>query len=133
MNQKESQELKIAREFKNPYVGLRPFRPEESDLFFGRDEHVDAVVEKLLIEQFVIVTGASGIGKSSLVSCGVIPEVIRRGSWKKIYAKIGSTFIDDLYNEVIKVTNTEPGEEKKDPDDSTKKTKLITCLRLIRY
>lgn len=59
----------------NPFPGLRPFAPDESDLFFGREGESEAVLGKLLKNRFVTVIGASGSGKSSLIYCGVLPRV----------------------------------------------------------
>ncbi|MGE5406963.1 MAG: hypothetical protein ACM3NR_04545, partial [Methanosarcina sp.] len=59
----------------NPFPGLRPFAPEESDLFFGRKGESEEVLDKLLRNRFVTVMGASGTGKSSLIYCGVLPGV----------------------------------------------------------
>jgi WD40 repeat protein len=59
----------------NPFPGLRPFAPEESDLFFGREGESEEVLGKLLKNKFVTVIGASGSGKSSLIYCGVLPKV----------------------------------------------------------
>ena len=42
----------------NPFPGLRPFAPEESDLFFGRKEESEEVLGKLLKNRFVTVIGA---------------------------------------------------------------------------
>jgi WD40 repeat protein len=56
---------------RRPYPGLRAFRKEESDIFFGRDEHVDLLLKKLGSAHFVCVTGPSGCGKSSLVRTGL--------------------------------------------------------------
>jgi hypothetical protein len=58
-----------------PYPGLRPFTDEESWLFFGRDEQVNKIVERVRDKQFSAVIGGSGCGKSSLVWAGVIPEL----------------------------------------------------------
>ena len=55
-----------------PYPGLRPFRRDESDLFFGREGSVDAMVDKLAAARFLAVLGASGSGKSSLVRTGLL-------------------------------------------------------------
>ncbi len=55
-----------------PYPGLRSFRREESDLFFGRDESVGAMVDRLAATRFLAVLGSSGTGKSSLVKTGLI-------------------------------------------------------------
>ena len=46
----------------NPFPGLRPFAPEESDLFFGREMESREVMGKLLRNQFITVIGASGTG-----------------------------------------------------------------------
>jgi WD40 repeat protein len=59
----------------NPFPGLRPFAPEESDLFFGRTGESEEVMQKLLNNRFITVIGASGSGKSSLIYCGVLPRV----------------------------------------------------------
>lgn len=59
----------------NPFPGLRPFTPDESDLFFGRRGESEEVLGKLLKNRFVTVMGASGTGKSSLIYCGVLPGI----------------------------------------------------------
>jgi len=62
-------------ENKNPFPGLRPFREEEEYLFFGRENQVDAMVDKLAATHFLAVVGTSGSGKSSLVNCGLRPAL----------------------------------------------------------
>ena len=59
----------------NPFPGLRPFREEEEYLFFGRENQVDAMVDKLAAHRFLAVVGTSGSGKSSLVNCGLRPAL----------------------------------------------------------
>lgn len=66
----------------NPFPGLRPFREDEEYLFFGREEQVDAMVDKLAATHFLAVVGTSGSGKSSLVNCGLRPA-LRRGLMAK--------------------------------------------------
>lgn len=60
-----------------PYPGLRAFRPEESDRFFGRDIEIEDLIERLLARnvRFIAVIGPSGSGKSSLVYAGLIPAL----------------------------------------------------------
>jgi len=62
----------------NPFPGLRPFREDEAHLFFGRENQVDAMVDKLAATHFLAVIGTSGSGKSSLVNCGLRPA-LRQG------------------------------------------------------
>ncbi|HEX7493320.1 MAG TPA: hypothetical protein VF346_03795 [Bacteroidales bacterium] len=59
----------------NPFPGLRPFTPDDSDLFFGREVESEEVIGKLLKNRYVAVLGASGNGKSSLINCGVLPKI----------------------------------------------------------
>ncbi|MBK5105290.1 MAG: ATP-binding protein, partial [Burkholderiales bacterium] len=59
----------------NPFPGLRPFREDEEHLFFGRENQVDAMVDKLAETHFLAVVGTSGSGKSSLVNCGLRPAL----------------------------------------------------------
>ena len=56
-----------------PYPGLRPFEPHESEIFFGRGEHVNRLLEILQQQRFLAVIGPSGCGKSSLVRAGLLP------------------------------------------------------------
>lgn len=46
-------------------------------MFFGRSEHVEALLSKLQRERFLAVVGTSGSGKSSLVLAGVLPRLDR--------------------------------------------------------
>ncbi|NJO01936.1 MAG: hypothetical protein HC880_09800 [Bacteroidia bacterium] len=59
----------------NPFPGLRPFREEESHLYFGRYKQVSEVKDKLMNHRFVAVIGTSGIGKSSFIHCGLFPAL----------------------------------------------------------
>ncbi|OFY67675.1 MAG: hypothetical protein A3H98_03835, partial [Bacteroidetes bacterium RIFCSPLOWO2_02_FULL_36_8] len=58
-----------------PYIGLRPYREEESLYFKGRDSHILEILEMIKQDNFIMMTGASGDGKTSLVKAGVIPAL----------------------------------------------------------
>lgn len=57
-----------------PYVGLRPFNEDEHDIFFGRNDQANELLEKIGQQYFTAVIGLSGSGKSSLIRAGVIPK-----------------------------------------------------------
>lgn len=59
----------------NPYPGLRPFRYDESDIFFGREKQTDQLLARLAQNRFLAVIGPSGCGKSSLVKAGMLPAL----------------------------------------------------------
>lgn len=60
----------------NPFPGLRPFTQEEDYLFFGREEQTIELLQRLAGNRFVAVVGTSGSGKSSLVRCGLLSELL---------------------------------------------------------
>lgn len=62
----------------NPFPGLRPFGADEEYLFFGREDQIDAMVNRLADKRFLAVVGTSGSGKSSLVNSGLGPA-LRQG------------------------------------------------------
>jgi energy-coupling factor transporter ATP-binding protein EcfA2 len=68
-----------------PYTGLRSFTEEESLYFKGRDEQIDQITSLLEKNKFLMLTGASGEGKSSLIYAGLIPNA-RAGFFKAQYS-----------------------------------------------
>jgi hypothetical protein len=67
-----------------PYIGLRPFSEEDSLYFKGRDEQILQLAALLETNKFLMVTGASGDGKSSLVYAGLVPNA-RAGFFRAQY------------------------------------------------
>jgi formylglycine-generating enzyme required for sulfatase activity len=59
----------------NPYRGLRPYEAEHRALFFGRSAEIGTLLDRMRAEPFVVVTGDSGVGKSSICRAGVLPLV----------------------------------------------------------
>ncbi|MEP6734904.1 MAG: ATP-binding protein [Chryseolinea sp.] len=84
-----------------PYTGLRSFTEEESLYFKGRDEQVDEVAAQLEERKFLMLTGASGEGKSSLIYAGLIPNA-RAGFFR---AKFGHWQVVDFRPERSPVKN----------------------------
>lgn len=56
-----------------PYRGLSSFGPEDSALFFGREEQAESLANRIRRNGFLTVTGPSGSGKTSLLRAGVLP------------------------------------------------------------
>jgi WD40 repeat protein len=62
----------------SPYRGLNRFDHLSRTTFFGRDEAVAKLVRKVEGAPTLLVLGASGSGKSSLVRAGLLPELTAR-------------------------------------------------------
>ncbi|WP_159038719.1 WD40 repeat domain-containing protein [Streptomyces sp. NRRL B-1140] len=59
-----------------PYLGLAAFQTRDAQWFFGRERLVAELVERLDRQRFVVVYGASGSGKSSLLRAGLAHRLI---------------------------------------------------------
>ena len=57
----------------SPYLSLRYFAENDSNRFFGRDDLVEDLLVASETAPLLLVTGASGTGKSSVVRAGMIP------------------------------------------------------------
>lgn len=68
-------------EGKSPYPGLEWFDEGYAPLYFGREREVDEVIAKMSEQQgrFLLISGASGSGKSSLVAAGLWHALIKDG------------------------------------------------------
>ncbi|NOK63454.1 MAG: hypothetical protein GFH25_541276n7 [Chloroflexi bacterium AL-N10] len=84
-----------------PYVGLDTFQEEDADVFFGRTQLVEQLINKVAQSNFLVVLGPSGSGKSSLVLAGVLPR-LRQGAvtgsetWHYVTIKPGARPLDTL-------------------------------------
>ncbi|MFG2064490.1 hypothetical protein ACGFIK_24075 [Micromonospora sp. NPDC048871] len=63
----------------NPYLGLSPFDERHAEVFYGRRELVARLLqrlgEQLEVGGPLLVIGASGAGKSSLLRAGLLPQL----------------------------------------------------------
>ncbi|MFC4081992.1 nSTAND1 domain-containing NTPase [Amycolatopsis samaneae] len=55
-----------------PYVGLAAFQPEDAERFHGREALVRDLVGGVAKHRLLVVSGASGAGKSSLLRAGLV-------------------------------------------------------------
>lgn len=61
----------------NKYLGIAPYREEDTERFFGREQAAADLARLIANRSLTVVTGPSGIGKTSLVRAGVIPNLQR--------------------------------------------------------
>ncbi|WP_420905834.1 tetratricopeptide repeat protein [Candidatus Magnetaquiglobus chichijimensis] len=64
----------------SPFRGLQPFDTQHAPVFFGREQAERKVIDQLVHRAekaipFLLILGASGSGKSSLIRAGVLPHL----------------------------------------------------------
>lgn len=76
-------------EKKYPFKFLNSYEKEDSNIFFGRDEEINMLYEMVFQSAVILIYGASGTGKTSIINCGLagkfqphdwLPLMIRRGN-----------------------------------------------------
>jgi len=92
-----------AKEFiKNPYPGIRSFDIKEGSLFFGREKHTYELLKVLTKSHFIVISGASGSGKSSLVKAGLVPELKKISArWSSLIFRPGNQPILNMADELL--------------------------------
>ncbi len=74
---------------KYPLKFLDSYNRDDQGIFFGRNEEINALYEMVFQTSVIVVYGASGTGKTSLINCGLagrfqphdwLPLMIRRGN-----------------------------------------------------
>lgn len=64
-----------------PYKSLEPYTIRDSKKFYGRDRVLTNVLSKMFVDNkhLVVVYGAPGIGKTSMIEAGLAPLIIQQG------------------------------------------------------
>ena len=64
---------------RSPYKGLESFDEDDQLLFYGRDDAIKELRAKTEHNRLVVVSGASGTGKSSVIKAGLLPVLRAEG------------------------------------------------------
>ncbi|KXI30195.1 nSTAND1 domain-containing NTPase [Paraglaciecola hydrolytica] len=75
----------------SPFPGLSAFEPKEAQVFFGRNEQISTLLERVSKQinfgrGFCLILGPSGTGKSSLINAGLLPKLLHRNGYDGIGA-----------------------------------------------
>lgn len=68
--------LKTTIKFDNPFKPFESYDQEEYDIFFGRENDIEDLINHIFHDKdekaITILTGKSGVGKTSLLRCGIV-------------------------------------------------------------
>lgn len=131
-----------------PFRGLEVFEFEHSPIFFGREDEIVAIRSQLREQAcrgcaFVLISGPSGSGKSSLARAGVLPDICAHevdqnvAAWRWLAirpSELGKDLLRGLLQKLSDQTVLpELRKWQKDlaiPDDRTDLRAWIACLSL---
>jgi WD40 repeat protein/serine/threonine protein kinase len=100
-----------------PYKGLNAFQPEDADRFHGREALTEELIRRIQQQKVLVVGGASGSGKSSLVRAGLIPA-LRAGAGpggarcRIVVMTPGRDALAELYFQLVHALEQAPGAER---------------------
>ena len=89
----------------SPFKFLDSYTKEDKDIFFGREAEVEDVYTKVFQGKILLVYGASGTGKSSLISCGLANK-FQDSDWLPVEIRRGTNVNDSLRNQLEKIMLT---------------------------
>ena len=95
---------------KYPFKFLDAYTPEDIDFYFGRDEEIDIMYNMVFQTNLLLVYGGSGVGKSSLIQCGLASR-FNTHDWQSIFVRRGNNINQSLDEALI-----ETGGEIKEND-----------------
>lgn len=86
---------------KYPFKFLDSYGREDASIFFGRKDETKELYEMVFQSSVVLVFGASGTGKTSLINCGLASE-FQPHDWLELMVRRGANINDSLVSALEK-------------------------------
>lgn len=83
-----------------PFKFLDAYTREDKDFFFGRDEEISQMYDMIFQTNLLLVYGGSGVGKSSLIQCGLASRFDTH-DWQSVFIRRGSNINESLHAALI--------------------------------
>ncbi|MEZ4774595.1 MAG: ATP-binding protein [Bacteroidia bacterium] len=106
----------------SPFKFLDSYGREDKKIFFGREAEVELLYEKLFETRLILLYGASGTGKTSLINCG-LSNKFQDTDWFAMFVRRGDNLLNSLHREIRRRSIT--------PIDET--TGLVPSLKSLYY
>ncbi len=114
-----------------PYRGLLPYEQAHEAVFFGRERLIATLAGTLAQAGIVMVTGASGAGKTSLLQAGLVPALARgvqvpgSSSWFRISMTPGTRPLTELSAQLAQLGDRDPAVVRKGLADAPQDAHLL--------
>ncbi|MEO5683296.1 MAG: hypothetical protein ABIQ88_11685 [Chitinophagaceae bacterium] len=114
---------------KYPFKFLDAYSQQDTDFFFGRNEEIATLYEMVFQHSMLVVYGASGTGKTSLIQCGLGGK-FKSYDWLPLTIRRAADINASLENALIAAGGNDLDEDEYTAKDAS--TKLNGLLRLIK-
>jgi len=114
---------------KYPFKFLDSYTQNDTDIFFGRDEEIETLYEMVFQNPILLVYGASGTGKTSLIQCGLAGK-FKSYDWLALTIRRGTDINISLEKGLTDAGGNDLDEEDLQSKDHSKK--LSPLLQLIK-
>jgi hypothetical protein len=114
-----------------PYRGLLPYEQAHEAVFHGRGRLVATLAGTLAQAGLVMVTGASGAGKTSLLQAGLVPALARgvqipgSSSWLRIGMAPGTRPLTEFSDRLARLDDRDPAVIRKGLADAPRDAHLL--------
>lgn len=89
-----------------PFKFLDSYTQADKDIFFGREEEIEQLYEMLFQSDLLLIYGASGTGKTSLIQCGLANK-FKPFDWFPIPIRRKSNLNDSIEQALTEAAGTE--------------------------
>ncbi|MFH2008951.1 MAG: protein kinase, partial [bacterium] len=97
----------------SPYPGLTAFQEADAGRFFGRTKDISRTVARLRERPLLGVVGPSGVGKSSYIRAGVLPQLKASGeAWETFIVRPGRNPLISLASMLQPITRASSADHK---------------------
>jgi hypothetical protein len=88
---------------RSPFKLFEPYSPNDKNIFFGRDAEIFALYNLLQQTRLVVMYGASGTGKTSLINAG-LPKVFKTTDWYRVSIRRKDNINETMRQELARLT-----------------------------
>ena len=97
-----------------PFKFLDSYGKDDTKLFFGRDEEIRTLYKMVFQSSIIVLYGASGTGKTSLIQCGLASK-FQPHDWLSLFIRRGDN-INDSFEKVMSEAGAQGADEEQTID-----------------
>ncbi len=89
----------MGKQINSPFKFLDAYQHEDRNIFFGREQEIIELYDRIFETNIILLYGASGTGKTSLIHCGLSNE-FNPGDWLPIFIRRKDNILSSWRKEI---------------------------------